>query len=85
MLETLTEASVEEAKSALRTSPVFALRNVSVEPLDEKLLLTGTVSTFSHKQLAQEVVRTVVNGTSVINLIQVVSLKSPSDHPYDDG
>ena len=37
----------------------------------EALLLSGCVSSFYHKQLAQEVVRSVCRGTCVINSVSV--------------
>ena len=52
----------DEAKAALQESPVFALRNLSVEQVGDNLILSGTVSTFYHKQLAQEVIRSVAHG-----------------------
>lgn len=59
------------AKSALMTSPIFVLREVQVEQVDESLLLSGCVDSFYHKQLAQEVVRAVSDGMQVINSIDV--------------
>ena len=61
-----------EARSALLASPVFALRELAVEQIGQELLLSGTVSTFYHKQLAQEVVRSFANGMQVVNRVNVV-------------
>jgi len=47
------------AQRALSSSPIFELRDVQVEPCNGGLLLSGVVSSFYHKQLAQEVVRAV--------------------------
>ena len=76
MLETLKEKPLQEAESALQTSPVFALRSLGVEQVDDNLLLSGTVTTFYYKQLAQEVIRSVANGMGVINSVKVVRPKS---------
>jgi len=59
------------AQEALQASPIFALREVRVEQTGESLLLSGRVSSFYHKQLAQEVVRAVANGVEVVNTIDV--------------
>ena len=76
MLETLTENSLQEARAVLQDSPVFALRSLGVEQVDDNLILSGTVSSFYYKQLAQEVIRTVANGLGVINSVQVVECNS---------
>ena len=60
------------AEAALRSSPVYELRDLQVEPCDGALRVSGRVSSFYHKQLAQEVVRSVCKGIEVINTICVV-------------
>jgi len=47
------------AQAALRNSPVNELRKLRVDSCENGLVITGTVSSFYHKQLAQEVVRSV--------------------------
>jgi hypothetical protein len=59
------------AQNALSSSPVFALRYLRVDQQGEHLLISGLVSSFYHKQLAQEVVRAVAEGTEVVNSITV--------------
>ena len=59
------------AQQALAASPVFALRDLHVEQDGETLLISGLVSSFYHKQLAQEVVRQVAAGVEVVNSIRV--------------
>lgn len=59
------------ARSALSTSPIYVLREIQVEQLDDSLQLVGRVDTFYHKQLAQEVVRAVADGLRVENTILV--------------
>ena len=59
------------AQSALASSPVHELRQLQVEESDGSLLLFGTVSSFYHKQLAQEAIRTVCQGIRLVNSIRV--------------
>ncbi|HTU24330.1 MAG TPA: BON domain-containing protein [Pirellulales bacterium] len=60
------------AQKALRVSPIYALRELRVEQTGNALLISGLVASFYHKQLAQEVVRTVSEGIEVINSIHVL-------------
>ena len=61
----------QRAQVALAASPVFALRDLQVEQDGDTLLISGLVSSFYHKQLAQEVVRHAAEGVEVVNSIQV--------------
>jgi hypothetical protein len=63
------------AQAALANSPFYELRELSVEARDGSLLISGRVSTFYHKQLAQEVVRSVCREVEVINSICVETLE----------
>ena len=67
--------SVEEvqprAQAALANSPFYELRELQVEWRDEALVLSGMVSSFYHKQLAQEVVRSVCRDAAVVNSVRV--------------
>lgn len=65
------------AQAALVNSPFYELRGLQVEWRDDALLLSGRVSSFYHKQLAQEVVRSVCSDTNVVNSICV-------EHDEDD-
>ena len=56
---------------ALRRSPYFS-RQVHVEVAGTEVLLTGTVSSYFHKQMAQEALRPVVGVSRVINGLAVV-------------
>jgi hypothetical protein len=47
------------AQAALCNSPVSELRALCVEHREGSLVISGAVSSFYHKQLAQEVVRAV--------------------------
>jgi hypothetical protein len=59
------------AQQALADSPVYALRELSVEQEGDTLQIRGMVSSFYHKQLAQEVIRHAVEGVELINSITV--------------
>ena len=60
------------AQIALTNSPIQELRELRVEREGAILILHGAVSSFYHKQLAQEAVRSVCNGAiQVVNSIHV--------------
>jgi hypothetical protein len=59
------------AQAALASSPFYELRELSVEVRNDALLISGRVSSFYHKQLAQEVVRSVCIDAQVVNTIDV--------------
>ena len=66
-----------QAQAALHSSPIFALRVLRVERNGESLLISGRVSSFYYKQLAQEVVRSVSEGLQVVNSIDVDEYRHP--------
>ncbi len=70
ILSTISDAQ-PRAQAALTDSPFYELRDLHVEEHDGALLLSGVVSSFYHKQLAQEVVRSVCRDIEVINAIRV--------------
>lgn len=59
------------AQSALCDSSILDLRDLRVEVTEESLILTGSVSSFYHKQVAQETVRAVVDELALVNTIHV--------------
>jgi hypothetical protein len=59
------------AQAALTNSPFYDLRELRVEEQGPALVIAGVVSSFYHKQLAQEVVRSVCRDVEVINAIGV--------------
>ena len=71
MSSVLTNDVQARAQRALADSPFYELRELQVDQRDNALIISGIVSSFYHKQLAQEVVRTVCKGIEVINSIQV--------------
>jgi osmotically-inducible protein OsmY len=71
MAEIVLEEVQPRAQAALANSPFYELRDLQVEHRDGTLCLSGCVSSFYHKQIAQEVVRSVCSGAEVINSIRV--------------
>ena len=59
------------AQVVLQNSPILGLRRLIVEEHDGVLKITGRVTSFYHKQLAQEVVRAIAGSVEVINLVCV--------------
>jgi hypothetical protein len=59
------------AQAALANSPFYELRELQVTHCGDTLLIAGCVSSFYHKQLAQEVVRSVCKGIEIVNSIRV--------------
>ena len=78
------------AQWALSDSPIFDLRDLTVEEGEEALVLRGRVASYYHKQMAQEVVRAVAGREiDVINSIAVreAGLRGPTQIPagYSDS
>ncbi len=63
--------TLARAQAALRCSPFYELRDLQVDQREGALSISGTVSSFYHKQLAQEVVRNVCPDSAVVNAIEV--------------
>ena len=59
------------AQHALACSGVYALRELTVEPHNEGLLITGAVSSFYLKQLAQEIVLAAAGAVELVNSVHV--------------
>jgi hypothetical protein len=66
------------AQAALANSPFYELRELQVQWRDDALVLSGNVTSFYHKQLAQEVVRSVSKEIEVVNSIHVEHLEEES-------
>lgn len=68
----LRDSDVEiRAQLALSTSPIFLLRELRVEREEHGLVLSGRVSSYYFKQVAQELVRSVAGNVQVTNSIEV--------------
>ena len=63
--------SIVEAQSALEASPIYDLRGLQVDEHDGTLTISGRVSSFYHKQLAQEIVRIVSGDLKLANDVVV--------------
>ena len=60
------------AQTALQASSVYDLRDLQVEKRNGTLVIFGSVSTFYHKQLAQEIILGISRELDVINEIHVL-------------
>jgi hypothetical protein len=60
------------ADQVLRQSPIPALRNLSVNETDRDIVLSGSVSSYYLKQLAQETIMPVLGSRELHNRLQVV-------------
>ena len=60
-----------QAKAVLGRSRIFDLRSLDVEQEADCVVLRGSVDSFYHKQLAQELVKMHMGGVEVINEIDV--------------
>ena len=66
------DATVQQrVQRALSESSLMALRHLTVERDDDRLIISGRVATFYQKQQAQELVRVEANGLHVVNDIEV--------------
>ena len=71
MAQLLIAHFASRAKAVLKRSRIFDLRALEVEELDDALVLRGTVDSYYHKQLAQELVKMSLDGVEVVNEILV--------------
>jgi osmotically-inducible protein OsmY len=62
----------ETAAARLRASPYFPLRSITCEFEEGTLLLSGCVTSYYLKQLAQETVRTLQSVRVIVNAVQVI-------------
>ena len=60
-----------QAQSALAESPIAALHDLQVDDDGDRLVISGRVHSFYHKQLAQEVVRSIAPDVLVVNRVDV--------------
>jgi hypothetical protein len=65
----LDSSPVEEV---LKRNALPPLRLLKVEETDSTVVLTGTVSSYYHKQLAQEAVMSLLAGRRLLNQVEVV-------------
>lgn len=71
MMKTKKHDVTQAAMAILAKSSVKELRQLRVNRDANQLQLSGTVSSFYHKQLAQETVRPIAAGLQVVNQVRV--------------
>ena len=71
MIDLVEPGGPDKAKNLLSQSPVTELRELQVSNDGQSLFISGRVSSFYHKQLAQETVRQVATGLHVVNRVNV--------------
>jgi len=59
------------ARTVLGRSKIFDIRALDVDQEADSVVLRGNVDSFYHKQLAQEMIKTSLEGVEVINEIRV--------------
>lgn len=62
---------VQAAQEALGNADLHPLRRLEVEAHDDVLVISGIVSSYYQKQMAQEVVRAVCRGIQLRNIVDV--------------
>ena len=72
MAQSLFTSIAIRAKAVLKRSRIFDLRALVVEQEDDCVVLRGSVDSFYHKQLAQEIVRSAADGAEIANAVSVV-------------
>jgi len=83
MAHTLLSDLASQARAVLGRSRIFDLRSLEVEQDDACVVLRGSVDSFYHKQLAQELLRTAIDGVEVINEIDVDYSRLRADDDCD--
>jgi hypothetical protein len=73
MVELVAKDVQPRAQHALQNSPIYELRDLRVEHHNGILSISGIVSSFYHKQLAQELIRAICQNESIelVNSIRV--------------
>jgi hypothetical protein len=64
--------SISSAAQALRQSPIPALRMLDVQETDSGVVISGKVSSYYLKQLAQETILPLLDHRSLVNRVTVV-------------
>ena len=79
MAQSLLTDIASQAKAVLGRSRIFDLRALEVEQDEDCVVLRGSVDSFYHKQLAQEMIKTSLEGVEVINEIRVDYRRESAD------
>ena len=64
--------SQSRADQVLRQSPIPALRKLFVEENDQSVVLSGSVSSYYLKQLAQETIMPMLDHQALLNRVLVI-------------
>jgi len=77
---------LQSAHERLHASSIYELKKVRCELHEGTLFLCGTVSSFYHKQLAQEAVKALAATTRIVNQLDVVTRieQRQEDREWDD-
>jgi osmotically-inducible protein OsmY len=75
-MTTSSPALLSRVDQALRQSPIPALRRLRVEETDQAIILSGSVSTYYLKQLAQETIMPLRGERQLHNRVSVRSQNS---------
>jgi len=70
-----TQKNLADAQRALAESTFHDIRSLEVEQVDGRLILHGNVSSYYHKQQAQEAIRTVARDLDLVVENQVAVAK----------
>ncbi|TWU59081.1 BON domain protein [Rubripirellula tenax] len=73
MIKTAQHDAMDAAVAVLANNSVRELRTLRVDRSANILQLSGRVRSFYHKQLAQEAVRAVAAGLTVVNRVDVAT------------
>ena len=80
MAETLAHGCRRPSEVRALRSRIYDLRRLNVDQDGEAVVLRGRVSSFYHKQLAQELVRNATEGAEVVNAIRVIYSADRREH-----
>ena len=83
MAQILLSDTAFQAKAVLSRSRIFDLRRLIVEQDGDCVVLRGRVDSFYHKQLAQELLKTKIEGVEVLNEIRVDYSRERADDDCD--
>ena len=72
MFSAASNDALSRARAALSKSKIRDLRRVSIVQDEDRIVVSGRVSSYYHKQLAQELIRGEIGDARVVNEMQVV-------------
>ncbi len=67
----VTQVAVERIRDALDQSPLYDVRLVHVEAMGDRIILSGKVSCFYHKQMAQKLIHFAYQAENLVDDIRV--------------